>query len=170
LQRTMSADILFPMKQTRRIYLDVCCFNRPFDDQRPERVRMEAEAVKGILLRIRNGAWRGISSTVVDLELRRMPDARRLVEIMLMTTEMQEKVEPDEADRVRAAVLIHWGFKPLDALHVACAEKAKVDVFLSTDDVLLKAAARCSKRGLRVRVANPLQWFEEVLRDENAHA
>ncbi|MFN0197095.1 MAG: PIN domain protein, partial [Planctomycetaceae bacterium] len=27
-----------------RIYLDNCCFNRPFDDQRQIRVRLETEA------------------------------------------------------------------------------------------------------------------------------
>ena len=27
-----------------RIYLDNCCFNRPFDDQRQVRIRLEAEA------------------------------------------------------------------------------------------------------------------------------
>jgi hypothetical protein len=26
-----------------RVYLDNCCFNRPFDDQRQTRVRLEAE-------------------------------------------------------------------------------------------------------------------------------
>jgi len=27
-----------------RIYLDNCCFNRPFDDQRQVRIRLESEA------------------------------------------------------------------------------------------------------------------------------
>ncbi|MGQ0592841.1 MAG: PIN domain-containing protein, partial [Gammaproteobacteria bacterium] len=27
----------------RRIYLDACCLNRPFDDQQQDRVRLEAE-------------------------------------------------------------------------------------------------------------------------------
>jgi hypothetical protein len=31
------------------IYLDVCCLNRPFDDQTQERIRLEAEAVLHIL-------------------------------------------------------------------------------------------------------------------------
>ena len=168
MQHAMRAAIVTPMKRARRIYLDVCCFNRPFDDQRTDRVRMEAEAVKGVLLRIRSGSWRGIGSSVIDLEIRRMPDVRRLVEIMLMTTEMQEKVEPDETDHARAAALLRSGFKALDALHLACAEKANADVFLTTDDALLKVAARSERHGLKVRVVNPLQWFEEVLRNENA--
>ena len=38
-----------------RIYLDCCCLHRPFDDRRQERVRIEAEAVEAILLRIERG-------------------------------------------------------------------------------------------------------------------
>jgi hypothetical protein len=33
----------------KRIYLDVCCLNRPFDDQRQDRIRLEAEAIERIL-------------------------------------------------------------------------------------------------------------------------
>ncbi len=32
-----------------KIYLDVCCFNRPFDDQTQEKIHLEAEAVFIIL-------------------------------------------------------------------------------------------------------------------------
>jgi len=31
------------------VYLDVCCFKRPFDDATQERVRREAEAVAALL-------------------------------------------------------------------------------------------------------------------------
>jgi predicted nucleic acid-binding protein len=151
-----------------RVYLDVCCFNRPFDDQGSDRVRMESEAVKGILHRISRGVWRGVAGPVVDLEMRQMLDVKRRAEVMLMAADMQERVQPEEAEHARAAALRRWGFGAVDAMHVACAEKAGVDVFLTTDDSLLKAAARMGRRQLKVRVANPLQWFEEVLRDEGA--
>jgi hypothetical protein len=36
-------------KDKLRIYLDVCCLNRPFDNQVQDRVRLEAEAVLAIL-------------------------------------------------------------------------------------------------------------------------
>jgi hypothetical protein len=42
-----------------RIYLDVCCFNRPFDDPSQDRVRVEAEAAKAIVLKIGRGEWNG---------------------------------------------------------------------------------------------------------------
>jgi hypothetical protein len=30
----------------KKLYLDVCCYNRPFDDQTVDAIRLEAEAVK----------------------------------------------------------------------------------------------------------------------------
>ncbi len=44
-----------------RVYLDNCCFNRPFDDQRHLRIRLETEAKLRIQEVIREGglqlAW-----------------------------------------------------------------------------------------------------------------
>ena len=37
------------------IYLDLCCFNRPWDDQSASRVRLETEAKLLLQERIRNG-------------------------------------------------------------------------------------------------------------------
>jgi predicted nucleic acid-binding protein len=65
-----------------------------------------------------------------------------------------------EEHYVRAAELVKLGLQPLDSLHVACAEAGGCDVVLSTDDQLLKRAARCGA-ALRVRVRNPLEWLLE---------
>jgi len=40
------------MNSLMRIYLDVCCLNRPFDDQTQERIHLESEAVLIILSNI----------------------------------------------------------------------------------------------------------------------
>lgn len=37
-----------------RVYLDNCCFNRPFDDQSQARVRLEAEARLEIQQRVKD--------------------------------------------------------------------------------------------------------------------
>jgi len=54
------------------------------------------------------------------------------------------------------------GFKSYDALHLACAKYAKVEVFLSTDDKLVKKAHN-NQAMLQMRVDNPLNWLQEVL-------
>ena len=124
---------------------------------------MEAEAVKAILLRIGRGEWKGVKSPIVDHELSQMPDPDRLIETGLMVMDMRENVVPAEAERARASCLGRMGFNGFDAAHIACAEKAKVDVLLTTDDRFLKRARRL-KHQLRVRVENPLQWYEEMVR------
>jgi predicted nucleic acid-binding protein len=53
------------------------------------------------------------------------------------------------------------GFKQWDALHLACAESGQVDIFLTTDDKLLRLAHRVAAQ-LKVRVENPLTWLTEV--------
>ena len=56
-----------------RIYLDVCCVNRPFDDQTQDRIHLESEAVILILKHVRSGNWEWISSEAVDFEVRQTP-------------------------------------------------------------------------------------------------
>ncbi len=40
-----------------KIYLDVCCLNRPFDDWTQERIRFEGEAILSIMERIWARKW-----------------------------------------------------------------------------------------------------------------
>ena len=49
-----------------RIYLDNCCFNRPFDDQKQLRIRIEAEAKLNIQENIRAGKLELVWSYILD--------------------------------------------------------------------------------------------------------
>ena len=51
------------------LYLDSCCFNRPFDDLSQIRVRLEAEAVEWILEESRSGRFTIVTSDYLSLEL-----------------------------------------------------------------------------------------------------
>ena len=145
-----------------KIYFDTCCINRPFDDQTQVRVRLEAEAILGILSRIENGEWKWVGSEVLMDEIEQTPDAQRLSRVKLLSDFVQDVVEVNEKEIKRAKELQKEGFQVFDALHIACAESAKADVLLSTDDSLLRQAKRVSKR-LKVRVENPLAWVEEMI-------
>jgi len=50
------------------VYLDICCFNRPFDDQSQLRVRLESEAKLSIQEQIRAGAIELAWSYMIDFE------------------------------------------------------------------------------------------------------
>jgi hypothetical protein len=146
----------------RTIYLDLCCINRPFDDQHQARVRLEAEAVLGLVQLARLGELTWIGSEVLDLECSRNPDAdrRRKVEVLLSVA--QSKVTAGMRERRRGRELEALGFRAFDALHIACAESARAEVLLTTDDRLRSQAARQQEK-LAVRVENPAKWYPEVI-------
>lgn len=65
----------------------------------------------------------------------------------------------------RASELRVIGFSAYDALHLACAEHFNADIFLTTDDKLLRLSHECSGT-LKVKVDNPLIWLKEVTENE----
>ena len=145
-----------------RIYLDVCCLNRPFDDWSQERVRLEGDAIVCIMERVRSGEWQLISSEAVMVELGRMSNLEkkaRILELLNLATFSQ--AINDEID-ARSQQLESYGFGLFDAIHVACAEAASASIFLSTDDRLLKAASR-NRNFIRVQVSNPAIWLVNFL-------
>jgi len=49
-----------------KIYLDVCCLNRPFDDSTQDRIRLESEAILTILERCLQGNWSLVISEITE--------------------------------------------------------------------------------------------------------
>lgn len=146
-----------------KVYLDVCCLNRPFDEQSQARVRLEAEAVTLILGIIDEGEWVWMSSEAVDFEIAQNPNAEHKAAVRLLLTSVNHFQLVGLGEATRARHLEGLGFRALDALHLACAESGGADVFLTTDDKLLSLASRVGTQ-LRVQVANPLRWLGEVKR------
>ncbi|WP_404787369.1 PIN domain-containing protein [Altericista sp. CCNU0014] len=149
------------MAKAYRIYLDVCCLNRPFDDWAQPRIRLEAEAVIAILNRCQTGDWLMVASTALASEIAQTPEVIRRQQVidLLAAAKIEIQVTPEHIKRSFA--LQRLGFKPFDALHIACAEAAKGDVFITTDDRLLRKAATHADR-LDVQVQNPLTWLMET--------
>lgn len=145
-----------------RIYLDVCCLSRPFDDQSQAKIHLESEAVLSILEKIFEADWVLIDSDAVKIELSNIPDRFKYQRIKVMMDKIRrEYIRYNPEIIARAQRLHEIGFGRMDALHIACAEAARVDVFLSTDDKILRLAKRHSVE-LKVVVENPLMWIQEL--------
>ena len=140
--------------------MDACCFNRPFDDQRQNRIRLESEAIILIIERMHNKEWEWVGSDVLLAELESTPDIEKRRYLMELAEWVHLHVELTEHLIARATELEHLGLKSFDAMHIACAESAQADVFLTTDDKLLKTALR-ERDNLYVTTANPLSWLTE---------
>ena len=136
------------------MYLDVCCFKRPFDNAAQERVRREAEAVAAVLDAAARGRIRLVHSPAHDVENERNPreDRRLATRLWLSAAELQATPSPQSADRARALAAL--GFSPLDALHLAFAEQSAARWFATTD-ARLRTRARTHRDRLRVQVLGP---------------
>lgn len=121
-----------------KIYLDNCCFNRPFDDQSQIRIRIEAEAKLYIQQEIEEGnlllAW----SYILDYENAVNPYTIRKTSINKWKNKADVFVI-EHADLLdKAEELMTLELKAKDALHIACAIHANCRYFLTTDDAIIK--------------------------------
>ena len=146
-----------------KIYLDACCLNRPFDDQSQPRVRLEAEAVSLILEKFNQDEWEWVGSEVLHYEVNQHPDSETRERILSFLSLTRRVVEVNEKILKRAEELEETGFDSYDAIHLASAEFGQADIFLTTDDQILKISNR-NKSLFSFPVENPVKWLEEVLK------
>lgn len=143
-----------------KIYMDVCCLNRPFDDISQDRIYLEAEAVLSIIAHCEKGEWSLIASSVIDFELSKLSDVARLEQVQALYSAADTRIMlTGEAEKL-ASYFQQNGIKPFDSLHLALAELNGVDVFLTTDDRLLRSAT-CMD--LHIKIKNPVSWLMEVM-------
>jgi predicted nucleic acid-binding protein len=141
------------------IYLDNCCFNRPFDDQRQLRIKIETEAKLGIQEVIRSGGLELAWSYILDFENNNnpFPDRRE------RTREWRAYAKIDSVENATikntALSLRQKGLRKIDALHVACAIDAGCDYFITTDDGILNKSELID----RIAIADPVGFIRKEL-------
>jgi predicted nucleic acid-binding protein len=121
-----------------RIYLDNCCFNRPFDDQRQPRIRLEAEAKLFLQEGIRSGKLELAWSYILDYENAANPFEERKSAVSLWKVHAVLDVSEQPEVLKISEDLCQQGMKSKDALHVACAIVGQCDCFVTTDEKILR--------------------------------
>ena len=142
-----------------KLYLDNCCFNRPFDDQSNIRIRIEAEAKLRIQEDIRSGLYALVWSYIMDYENGRNPFLERKEQIALWSEYSVNDVGEDNEVLRIARLLNDKGIKKLDSLHIACAIVAKADYFLTTDKGILKKAMLVND----ITIIDPIGFIMETV-------
>jgi predicted nucleic acid-binding protein len=146
-----------------KIYFDVCCLNRPYDDQTQDRIHLESEAIITVLKHIELKEWYWVSSSVVNYEIIKTSDEERRKRLQSLVQWVSEFINVVEDTYIRAKEIQQQiGIKAYDALHIACAEQGNADVLLSTDDKLIKAVKR-NRKFINIEVENPLLWLQKVI-------
>ena len=137
----------------KKLYLDNCCFNRPYDDQNQFIIRFETDAKLTIQNSIKQNKYSLIWSFILDFENNsNPPDKANSIFKWKDLSEMS--VKSNEEIINIAKEIMKCGIKNKDALHLACAIYAKVDFFITVDYKVLKY------KDERITILNPIEFIE----------
>ena len=142
-----------------RVYLDNCCFNRPFDDQTQVRIKLEAEAKLKIQEEIRLGNFEVVWSYILDYENSKNPYEERRVQIQGWKKYSIQDVQENSTIIKLAKQINRNGLKKMDSLHIACAIESKCVYFITTDDKVLNKSEKISK----IKVIDPFGFIKEQI-------
>ncbi len=127
------------MHKDMLLYLDNSFLNRPFDNPDVEYHRLEAEILFFILELIREGKVALVNSSVIAYEnsLNPFEDRKVFIEETLKHATIYQSL--NEQIRKKAMYLIKkMRLSPIDSLHLATAEQAGVDFFITCDYNLIR--------------------------------
>ena len=120
-----------------KLYLDNCCFNRPFDDQTQLKIKLEAEAKLFIQKNILTGNYRLVWSYILDFENSQNPFEQRKETIRNWREVASIDISENDQIVELAKKITTTGIKPKDALHLACAIYSECEYFITTDAEIL---------------------------------
>ncbi|MDR2543217.1 MAG: type II toxin-antitoxin system VapC family toxin [Treponema sp.] len=139
-----------------RIYLDNCCFNRPYDDQANLNVHLEAEAKIFIQNEILKNAYELAWSFMMDYEITSNPFLDRKIAFLKWKNIAVVDIDPIEEILINGKNINQKNIKRKDALHIACAIKAKCEYFITTDNKIL------NKDFSEIKIINPTDFIRQL--------
>ena len=145
-----------PVSNKPKIYLDNCCFNRPFDDQSQLLVRLETEAVLFIQDEIKNGNLELVWSSILDYENDANPFRTRRDAIRIWRNRSLVVVRPNaDVKQLATALRTRSSIRLKDSLHIASAVVAQCHFLLTTDGKMLNKSVD------EIEIVNPIQFIQK---------
>lgn len=141
-----------------RVYLDNCCFNRPYDDQEQITIRLESSAKLEIQAMIKNRDIELVWSFMLDYENNENIDIEKrsnifeweqFSDIYFIGTEKTSEISKN---------IEKIGLKSKDAVHLACAIETECNYFITTDKGIYKKREYIKE----IRIINPMEFFIEA--------
>ncbi|MCM1329725.1 MAG: hypothetical protein NC253_09835 [Ruminococcus sp.] len=140
------------------VYLDNCCYNRPYDDQEQPKVQLETQAKLHVQKMITDKKLNLVYSYVSEYENSNNPNGEHSLSISQFFANAAVYVDYSRKDDVLAETkeITETGVKEMDALHVASAIIGKADYFLTVDKRLLKYSTE------KINIMNPVDFISNV--------
>lgn len=148
------------MNDNMIVYLDNCCYNRPFDDRTNIKNYLEREAVLLVMQMAFDGNYQIIGSEVLEKEMSMISNREKRKNVEILYYSMVNEIITISDSTINRAkdIMKESSIKAFDSLHLASAE-TKADILLTTDIKFIKAA---NKLKLKIRVQNPISFLLEV--------
>lgn len=140
----------------KKIYLDNCCFNRPFDDQLQLKIHLETQAKLFIQDQIKDGNLNLVWSYILEYENNKNPYEEKKNVIALWKKFSCEFIVENEQILTFAESLQLKGVKAFDALHISVAVYSKCDYYITTDKKLLNTIIQ------EIKIINPVDFIDEL--------
>ena len=142
-----------------RVYLDICCYNRPYDDQSQIKVSLETQAKLYIQDQIQKKQLELVASYMLRYECGQNPyEMRRKAIMQFVDTHAAAYVGLERKREIESVVaeIMETGIKFKDACHVASAIYANCKYFISTDKRLLKYQTD------QIKLVTPIEFVAET--------
>lgn len=140
-----------------KIYLDNCCYNRPFDDQSQIKIHLEAQAKLYVQAKIKEGIYELAWSYILDYENGKNPYEEKRLAIAPWKSIASTYVAKETEDiLIFAEALASKGIKTYDALHISCAVAADCEYYLTTDKKLLNTPIP------EIKIVSPIAFVNEM--------
>jgi len=139
-----------------RIYLDLCCYNRPYDDQDFFPVYLETQAKLKIQQGIKDELFTLVWSTMIDYENNYNTDKVISQEIFRWRERARIIIHQSNAVIEKALHFQKIGIHSKDAVHLACAVAGNALYFITTDKGILKKNYFINE----IRIINPADFIK----------
>jgi len=139
-----------------KIYLDNCCYNRPFDNQTQIKIRLETEAKLYIQANVREGKYSLCWSFMLDYENSKNPYEEKQNIIAPWKEIANDFCPPSEIILSRGKEIMKYGVKNEDALHIACAIEKHCEYFITTDGKLTNKIIN------GINIINPIDFVRKM--------
>ena len=140
-----------------RIYLDMCCYSRLFDEDSAEKFSVDAKKIIQIQREIVQKNFDLVTSFMLHYENYRKKDEdqRDKIDFFIKSNrKIYVGIDSVESLKIFADDFVSQGLKLKDAYHLASAIFANCDYFLTFDKKLLKFTTD------RIKILNPVEFME----------
>ena len=140
-----------------KIYLDICCLSRPFDDQTDVKIRLETDAKMYIQSLVKFKSLVLCSSFMLSFEINKCPIEESKNHISQFVKEFSlihvSNQREDDITKLSKEIM-ETGIKYKDSIHIACSIIAGCDYMISTDKRLLKYETN------KLKIVNPIDFVK----------